>query len=96
LYKRWKNHCPAEADPGDLKKVLRHYLGPWLTEKKGRGSHQLIVEHVALRYHSAFGGKDTLAISLESGRLVKGVYVNHALKAIDCVQLYNKVIEEKE
>lgn len=94
LYERWKKGRPAEVDRKDLEKVVEHYLGRWL--RKGEGSHLWIVEHPALAYHSAFGGKDNLSIAFESGRRVKGVYVEHVIKAIECIHLYHKELGGSE
>lgn len=92
LHQRWKENCPTEAGRNDVEKVAKHYLGDWLTE--GAGSHFLIVEHPALSYCSAFGGKDTLAISLKSGRNVKGIWVKRLMQAIDAIMEYETIMKE--
>lgn len=95
LFQKWKKKCPSEVDLVDFEKVIRRYLGPWLREKKGT-SHIFIVEHKALAYHPAFRGYDTLSISIVSGRRIKGIWVDHTLKAIECIEIWEHVAREKE
>ena len=95
LYEKWKRKCPPEVKVADFEKLIRHYLGPWLREKSGT-SHRFIVEHPALSLSPKFGGNNTLSVSLKSGRAVKRVWVEHTLKAIECVEMYERIMNDKE
>ena len=96
LYEKWKKNCPTEVDIADFEKVITHYLGRWLRPKKGKTSHHFIVDHPALSIHPAFCGKDTLCVSVVSGRKVKGIWVRHTLEAIKSIDLWEGLAQEKE
>jgi hypothetical protein len=81
----WRQHCPTHVSREEFDAVASHYLGRWLRERAKPGSHILIIEHPALAFHPAFRGNATLSISLASGRRVKGIWVNHLIKAIDLI-----------
>lgn len=95
LYDKWTKNCPKEVDLSDFEKVAKHYLGDWLRQKSGT-SHMYIIEHPALAYHPAFGSNSTLSVAVKSGRKVKGVYIDHLLKAIHCVTSYERIVNKKE
>jgi hypothetical protein len=95
LYKKWLSDCPSEVDAADFRKFVEHYLGRWLRERGKSGSHLLIIEHPALSIAPSFGGNNTLSIAIKSGRKVKGVYVMHALKAIECIDYYERHVGAK-
>ena len=80
----------------DFLAVAHRYLGPWLRERAGTGSHSLIVAHPALAYHSAFEGYGTFSVPSKSGRRIKGVYVDHLIKAIDCITDWEDSQKQKE
>ena len=86
LLNGWRNKCPADVSAREFEAVIDHHLGRWLRKKSSRGSHLFIVEHPALAFHSNFSPHNTFSAPVKSGRRVKGIYVKHLIKAIDCIQ----------
>lgn len=95
LYEKWKQHCPTEVGVDDFAKVLYHRLGKWTREVPGTAD-RFLVEHIALSCHPAFGGKPNAMFSVQSGRKVKGIWVMHLLKAIEAIDLFEKMLADKK